>query len=409
MARIRTVKPEFWEDETIGLLSIHARLLFIATWNLADDEGLLRWSPAYLKASAFMYDDTISEVDLKSFMDELVAQGLVFPYRGGRAQQALAFIINFRKHQNINRPGPGKLPPPNLTNRDVAHMYGRRDNWTCHLCSLRILQQTWVPADTYSPGPAGIDTRPASLSLDHVVPQSLGGSDYPSNIAAAHLSCNKKRCNKPLEQVKREPTEAVLRALETASEPLSDGFTESLSDGSVSGSVAEGNGTGNGTGNRDTPTAPRQVAPPPPPSLTVIDGTPPAPTAQTYVAEFVTKLRDRGSPVATRDKGQAAKQYDQLVRDGFTPGQIRDGTDDWLERDQHVATLTSFVTARARGGRPRAAPNKAQRQLDAIQQTYDAMRRMDPGEPDDVERVDADRRQAERQLPRPANQPGYGT
>jgi hypothetical protein len=54
MARIRTIKPEFWEDDVIGSLSRDARLLFIATLNLADDEGLLRWSAAYLKASAFM-------------------------------------------------------------------------------------------------------------------------------------------------------------------------------------------------------------------------------------------------------------------------------------------------------------------------------------------------------------------
>jgi hypothetical protein len=42
MSRIRTIKPEFWEDEGNGRLSALARLLFIATFNMADDEGRLR-------------------------------------------------------------------------------------------------------------------------------------------------------------------------------------------------------------------------------------------------------------------------------------------------------------------------------------------------------------------------------
>ena len=50
MARIRTIKPEFWEDEDVGRLSPMARLLFIGSWSLADDEGLLTWSASFLKA-----------------------------------------------------------------------------------------------------------------------------------------------------------------------------------------------------------------------------------------------------------------------------------------------------------------------------------------------------------------------
>ncbi len=35
MPRIRTVKPEFWEDELLGVMPRDARLLFIATFNMA--------------------------------------------------------------------------------------------------------------------------------------------------------------------------------------------------------------------------------------------------------------------------------------------------------------------------------------------------------------------------------------
>jgi hypothetical protein len=190
MARIRTVKPEFWEDETIGLLSPHARLLFIGTWNLADDEGLLRWSPAYVKASLFMYDDITLE-QVADCMAELTRHGVIFAYRGGKTQQQLAYVINFHRHQRINRPQPGRLPPPSLQNATVRKMYGERDKWICHLCTNEIEQ---LPRETEYSGLCDDLT----LSIDHVIPKSAGGSDYPSNLRASHQSCNKRRCDKPL-------------------------------------------------------------------------------------------------------------------------------------------------------------------------------------------------------------------
>lgn len=111
MARIRTVKPEFWESETIGCLSFGARLLFLACLNLADDEGLLRWNANYLSAHAFMYDE-LDPKNLSKWMSELEQNELVFAYEGGKVSYKLAWIINFKKHQVINKPQPSKLPKP---------------------------------------------------------------------------------------------------------------------------------------------------------------------------------------------------------------------------------------------------------------------------------------------------------
>lgn len=119
MARIRTIKPDFWEDEGIGCLSMAARLLFIATWNMADDEGLLRWTPEILKAQAFPYDHDVTSALVESLMGELVAGNFVVPYVAGQSQQKLAYIVNFRKHQRINRPQPPKFPAPPDVNDSV--------------------------------------------------------------------------------------------------------------------------------------------------------------------------------------------------------------------------------------------------------------------------------------------------
>jgi 5-methylcytosine-specific restriction endonuclease McrA len=176
------VKPEFWEDEKVGMLSRSARLLFLATFNLADDEGLLRWTPAFIKASVFMYDNDLDTKQIAGFMKEISDAGLLFPYLGGVSHQSLAIIVNFRKHQKINRPQPGKLPPPSLQNSAVRAMYARRDNWTCALCGLPI------------PGPSFDDA--VNLSIDHVVHESKGGTDYPSNLRATHQNCNHSRGNR---------------------------------------------------------------------------------------------------------------------------------------------------------------------------------------------------------------------
>lgn len=184
MPRIRTVKPEFWEDEVVGLLPRDARLLFISTFNMADDEGLLRWTPAYIKAQTFMYDDDLTLKHVDALMCLLTDAGLIFPFIGGVARQQMAVVVNFRKHQRINRPQKSKLPPPSLQNYRVREMYARRDGWICQLCGLNIPRLP-VMNDAHN------------LSIDHIRPQSAGGSDHPSNVRATHQACNKSRRDSP--------------------------------------------------------------------------------------------------------------------------------------------------------------------------------------------------------------------
>lgn len=199
MARIRTVKPEFWADEKIGALTPLARLAFIGSWNHADDEGLLRWTTEYLSASVFMYDGLPAK-RIQSVMDELVLADLVFPYTIGKTRQKLAYVVNFRQHQKINRPQPSKLTPPVIDKEEVRLMYANRDGWTCHLCLGPINKQRVVIFNAYD----GTQNIPGSeelnLSMDHLVPRSLGGGDEPSNIKSTHVSCNKARCNRPIEE-----------------------------------------------------------------------------------------------------------------------------------------------------------------------------------------------------------------
>ena len=109
MGRIRTIKPEFPESETIGKLSREARLLFILLWTLVDDEGRSRAASRFLASSLYPYDeDSVKHID--GWLAELSAQQMVDRYvvDGSTYLQ----VRNWLKHQKIDHPTVSKLPAP---------------------------------------------------------------------------------------------------------------------------------------------------------------------------------------------------------------------------------------------------------------------------------------------------------
>jgi hypothetical protein len=112
VARIRTVKPEFFTDERMAQLSALARLLFIGLWCEADREGRLEWRPATLKWKYLPADDC----DIAAVCKELVDAGRVVTYTC--ENKLYAVIPSFREHQHINqREQDSKIPAPPGTKR----------------------------------------------------------------------------------------------------------------------------------------------------------------------------------------------------------------------------------------------------------------------------------------------------
>lgn len=104
MARIRTIKPEFWTDDALTECSLSARLLFIGTWNFADDNGNLERSAKQLKVKIFPADC----VDVEPLVQELIKQKLLVEYSAGGKKYL--HIRTFKDHQVINRPSKTALP-----------------------------------------------------------------------------------------------------------------------------------------------------------------------------------------------------------------------------------------------------------------------------------------------------------
>lgn len=106
MARIRTIKPDFWTDEKLTECSMSARLFFVGTWNFADDNGNLVRSAKKLKMQIFPAD----ALDCEPLIQELIEIGVLIEYCVGT--EKYLHIKGFKKHQVINRPSKSSIPQP---------------------------------------------------------------------------------------------------------------------------------------------------------------------------------------------------------------------------------------------------------------------------------------------------------
>ncbi len=102
MPRNRIIKADFWSDEKIGKLSLLARLLFIGTWNHADDSGICRANIHYLKNQIFPYDIDIKIQQIQDALTELSLSTQVRLIT--HKDESYLIIKHFSRHQTINRP-----------------------------------------------------------------------------------------------------------------------------------------------------------------------------------------------------------------------------------------------------------------------------------------------------------------
>ena len=170
MARIRTIKPEFFTSEDIVGLSPLARILYIAMWCEADKEGRMAWKPKTFKMRYLPGDN----VDIDALCAEILAAKLVILYGDG-----LAFIPTFGRHQHINpRESVSTLPvPPNYVpelpkkiTADIRAEVMERDGHKCVRCNATD-----------------------DLTLDHILPQSLSGPHIAENLRCMCRACNSAR------------------------------------------------------------------------------------------------------------------------------------------------------------------------------------------------------------------------
>lgn len=118
MARIRTIKPEFWQDYRMAIdLSRDDRLFYIGLWNEADDAGRFLAHPRRLLGAIFPYDDDIQESFIEDSLSRLAGSGRVVLYTVNG--EPYGQLTKFRDHQRINRPSPSNIPAPDANGATI--------------------------------------------------------------------------------------------------------------------------------------------------------------------------------------------------------------------------------------------------------------------------------------------------
>lgn len=107
MARIRSIKPEFPQSESMGRVSRDARLLFVMLWPICDDHGRTRAASRLLASLLFPYDtDAPGLID--GWLAELEREGCIRRYEVNGSQYLE--VCNWLIHQKIDKPSKPVYP-----------------------------------------------------------------------------------------------------------------------------------------------------------------------------------------------------------------------------------------------------------------------------------------------------------
>jgi hypothetical protein len=193
MARIRTIKPEFFRHEALyeaeHETGLPLRVAYAGLWTAADREGRFQWKPRQLKLDCLPYDD----VDFSYILDVLAARGFIVPYE--HEGHRFAYIPSWHQHQIINqREAKSKLPDPAHALPVHAHALLVRAHAsptsTPHGINVpQPLRETVLARDKKC---VRCDAT-ENLTVDHIFPRSMGGTHALTNLRTLCQSCNSAR------------------------------------------------------------------------------------------------------------------------------------------------------------------------------------------------------------------------
>lgn len=121
MARIRTIKPEFWKHEDLSALPEATHLLAAALLNHADDEGYFKANVDLIKAECSPIRDP--SVTIHTSLISLSKIGYLKVGTGPDGKR-YGWIVKFLDHQVINRPKPSKIKPMNVVWDESVNGHG---------------------------------------------------------------------------------------------------------------------------------------------------------------------------------------------------------------------------------------------------------------------------------------------
>jgi hypothetical protein len=174
--RIRTFKPEIFTDEELWDLGVETGLpvyqAFQGLWSYSDREGRFEWRPRALKSGILPYWDGDFDVVLQTlesggFIVRYEVEGKVFGWVPGFIDHQ---VINQREAKSVIPAPPGApVPPTSLTPALRAEIFAR-DGHRCVRCGAT-----------------------EDLTIDHIFPRVIGGTNEPANLRSLCRPCNSAR------------------------------------------------------------------------------------------------------------------------------------------------------------------------------------------------------------------------
>jgi hypothetical protein len=156
--RIRTVKPEFWQHPVMSRLPYDTRILALGLLNLADDEGYFSADPDYIRGAVLFREDSSN---VRRMLDELSRSAWITLC--GTAERPIGRVVNFRKHQRVDRPQPSRLKQYALDESSTNDRRPLDERSTQDQGTGKGKDTPIVPASGDQPAPPAAEEKPIHL------------------------------------------------------------------------------------------------------------------------------------------------------------------------------------------------------------------------------------------------------
>jgi hypothetical protein len=111
MARIRSIKPEFFTSLTIADLPLSARLTFIGLWTYVDDNGVGPADARLIRAAIWPLEETPDILQrTREDLQSLHAARLITLYEA--SGRPLVHVSSWEEHQKVSHPRKPRFPAP---------------------------------------------------------------------------------------------------------------------------------------------------------------------------------------------------------------------------------------------------------------------------------------------------------
>ncbi|WP_217570647.1 hypothetical protein [Streptomyces sp. GbtcB7] len=188
MARIRTVKPEMFESESLAECSVTAMLTFIGLMTQADDSGRHRDHPAIIAGRLWALRPEHTAAHVAQDLEELATAGLICRYTGCDGRTWL-HVVTWDHHQKINKPTASRVP--RCPSHQGQQQCGKCHNGACPTTRTApsVTSPGILPEDSGSPhegvrGPVPSATEPAEPAAVASKPTSVPLGDPVAPAAA---------------------------------------------------------------------------------------------------------------------------------------------------------------------------------------------------------------------------------